>query len=96
MSDVKAKKYITRTSKAGTLLLCEEDEENFPQKTSGKRSRQASKEYPIDNAEIQTYNGIDGDGVQGKSYQRHFRYKSDPTKGRFVDKKRSSMSDKSR
>lgn len=96
MSDVKAKKYITRTSKAGTLLLCEEDEESSPQKTSGKRCRKASKEYPIDNAEIQTYNGIDSDGVQGKTYQRRSRFKSDPTKGRCVDRKRSGMSDKSR
>lgn len=92
VSDVNAKKYITRTSNAGTLLLCEE--ESYPQKTSGKRSRQASKGNSIDNAAFSLCNG---DGfTPEKTYQRYSRYKSDPTKGRSVERMRHDRTDRSR
>lgn len=83
MSDIDAKKYITRTSKAGTLLLCEED--GSLQKTSGKRSRQASRKNSIDDAEF--HNGVDLS--RGTSYHRHSRHMSDRVKGDYREEKRS-------
>lgn len=94
MSDVKEKKYITRTSKAGTLLLC--NDEGFQEKSSGKRSRQASKEYPIDNAEFPTYNYTEVDGAQGKTYHRHSRNICDRNKGRCETNKKKSLPERSR
>lgn len=93
MSAVNAKRYITRSSKAGTLLLCEE--ETLPQKTSA-RSRQASKENSIDNAEFPLNSDIDGGGFsREKNYQDRLnestkkkaerRMKKKPDRSRWVD-----------